>query len=721
VKTHRFIIFTVIGVITVILTTVIYALKIDFFNSIDLKLKDVRFRTRGDVEPDKRVVIVAIDEKSINELGRWPWDRRVIAKLIENLNSYGAKTIAFDIIFSESSNPESDKALTDAIQKNGNVIAGYFFRSEGETPPKEALMLLEQSRVKIIKTIGNVSEVPVYSYPTVELNIPLIARSASSAGFFNIIPDTDGILRSTNILMLYDGYVYPSLPLAALRHYMGSEIVLEIADYGVDNLLIGKYRIPCDESGRLTLNYYGRQRIFRTISAVDIIKKRLKPGSLEDSLVFVGATEIGLSDLRATPVDPVLPGIEVHATVVSNALQNKLLIKDGRVIALDILFIIIFALMLTTSLSLVRRTLAALILFLAALGLYYILNHIIFKHYPLNTTVLFPILSITLSYLGLEAYRNLIEEKQSRFLKKAFTSYVSPDLVSEIIKSPDTLKLGGEKREITVLFSDIRGFTSVSERLTPESLVLLLNQYLGPMTNIVLKHRGTLDKYIGDAIMTIYNAPLRIEDHAVRACETAVEMVDKLKEINDTFREKDFPEIDIGIGINTGDAIIGNMGTDIRFDYTAIGDTVNLASRLEGLNKIYGTHIIVSEFTYKRVKELTGNSGFKIQDSKLNSSLITHHSSLSFRELDLIKVKGKDKPVTIYELSITMNEALIKKFEEALGLYRKQQFKDAQEVFQRLAIEYKDKPSEVFVKRCAEFINNLPPKDWGGLYVEKTK
>ncbi len=720
-KSHRFFIFTGIGIAAAILAVVIYARKIDFFNSLDLKLKDVRFRTRGSVEPDKRVVIVAIDEKSINELGRWPWDRKVIAKLIENLNSYGAKTIAFDIIFSEPSSPASDKALSDALQKNKNVILGYFFRSEGESPSKEALMLLEDARIKIVKTIGNVTEVPVHSYPAVELNIPVIGKSAKSMGFFNIIPDNDGILRAANILMLYDGYVYPSLPLAALRHYMGSEIVLEVANYGVDNLLIGSYRIPCDESGRLTLNYYGRQGIFKTISAVDIVNKRLKPDSLKNSLVFIGATEIGLSDLRATPVDPVLPGVEVHATVVSNALQKRLLIRDGRVIALDIVFIIVFTLILTTSLSFVRRTLFALLLFLTTLGLYYITNHFAFKYYPLNTSVLFPLISITLSYLGSEAYRNLIEEKHSRFLKKAFTSYVSPALVGEIMKNPDMLKLGGEKRNITVLFSDIRGFTTISEKLTPESLVSVLNQYLSPMTDIVLKNKGTLDKYIGDAIMAIYNAPLNIEDHAVLACKSAIDMLEKLKELNNSFKEKGLPEIDIGVGINTGDVIVGNMGTDMRFDYTAIGDTVNLASRLEGMNKVYKTHIIISEFTFRHLTHLNDLNDLNHKIIVQHSSNSSNSSILYLRGLDMIKVKGKDKPVTIYQVSSGMDEALIGKFEDALRLYRKQQFKEAKEIFERLDAEYGDKTAGVFFDRCVEFMDNPPGEDWDGVYVAKTK
>ncbi len=402
-----------------------------------------------------------------------------------------------------------------------------------------------------------------------------------------------------------------------------------------------------------------------------------------------------------------LPGVEVHATVVSNALQKRLLIRDGRVIALDIVFIIVFTLILTTSLSFVRRTLFALLLFLTTLGLYYITNHFTFKFYPLNTSVLFPLISITLSYLGSEAYRNLIEEKQSRFLKKAFSSYVSPDLVGEIMKNPDMLKLGGEKRNITVLFSDIRGFTTISEKLTPESLVQLLNNYLGPMTDIVLQHRGTLDKYIGDAIMALYNAPLDVEDHPLQACSSALAMIEKLKDLNAGFKANGLPEVDIGIGINTGDVIVGNMGTDVRFDYTAMGDTVNLSSRLEGMNKGYKTHIIFTEFTLDKLKTL----GLLQQSS----------GELRFRELDLIKVKGKDKPVTIYELSASMDATVAKEFEDSLRLYRGQQFKEAKEIFERLESEYGDKTAGMFAERCAEFIDSPPGGDWDGVYVAKTK
>ena len=703
-KTKRLIIFTAIGIVISLLTVFVYRQKIDFFTSLDLKLKDVRFRARGERKPDPNVAIVAIDSKSINELGRWPWDRKVLGKLVRNIKSYGAKTIAFDIVFSEASNPDSDRAFADAIKENGNVIAGYFFRQEAEKQSAESSETLQSSKIKVVRMSENVTEVPLITYPYVELNIPQVSEASEGAGFFNILPDKDGIIRTETFLMLYDGDPYPSLSLAGIRHYLGGEIVLDIAPYGVSGIIIKDTLIPADESGRLTLNYYGKQGIFKTIPAVDVIKNRLPSGALKDELVFVGATEIGIYDMRATPLDPVLPGVEIHATVASNILQKNFLIRDGRVIFLEIAFIVLFPILLSAILSLTRRTIISLLFLLITMAVYIYINYFLFANYFLNTVVIFPIISTGLTYIGLEAYRNIVEERQSRFLKKAFTSYVSPALVKEIITKPDMLKLGGEKREITVLFSDIRGFTSISEKLTPEGLVLLLNKYLGPMTDIVLKNSGTLDKYIGDAIMALYNAPLDVKNHSASACQTAIEMMDRLKEVNSSFRESGIPEINIGVGINTGDVIVGNMGTDIRFDYTAIGDTVNLASRLEGMNKVYKTNLIISEFTFNHYSNL--------------QPLI---SGLKIRELDLIKVKGKDKPVTIYEISSGLSDDVIQKFKEALTLYRKQQFKDALGIFQNLAGKYNDKPSEVFAERCSEFITNPPEAGWDGVYEAKVK
>lgn len=704
-KHNRSIVFLIISVVSIVLSLIIYSRKIDFFNAIDLKLKDVRFRARGNMVPDSRVVIVAIDSKSINELGRWPWDRKVIARLIEGLKAYGAKTVALDIVFSEPSNAASDAALARAFRKSGNVIAGYFFRREaGKAVARE---LLRRSRVNAVKLGNDVQEVPVFTFPNVEMNIPMISDASNSTGFFNILPDRDGIVRVATLVAVYGGDVYPSLPLAALRHYLGNGITLDIAQYGVDGLTIGNKRIPPDESGRFTLNFYGDHGAFRTIPAVDVIEKRIESGTLKNAIVFVGATEIGIADVRATPLDPVLPGVEVHATVAANVLQEKFLIRDGRVIAVEILLIILFPLLLAFFLRIARRTITGLVSFLAITGIYFLVNYVLFGDYFLNIGIIFPAISVGLTYLGSEAYRNLVEERHGRFLKKAFSSYVSPELVGQIIKNPEMLKLGGEKREISVLFSDIRGFTSLSEKLAPESLVMMLNRYLGPMTDIILRHMGTLDKYIGDAIMALFNAPFTIDNHSANACISAVEMLEKLKEVNAGFREKGLPEIDIGVGVNTGDVIVGNMGTDVRFEYTAIGDAVNLASRLEGMTKIYRTHIIVSEFTKKHFQETDTGA--------------TESGRFTFRELDLIQVKGKNKPVTIYELSSTINQALVAKFGEALKLYREQRFQEALDIFTNLNAEYQDKPSGTFMERCREFIKSPPDRSWDGVYVAKTK
>ncbi len=744
-KIKRFLVFTAIGIITALTSVLFYALRLDILNSIDLKLKDVRFRTRGNVVPHSRVVIVAIDEKSINELGRWPWDRRVMAGLIENLALYGAKTTGLDIVFSEVSTPPSDRALSEAIRKSKNVILGYFFRGEGETPPKESLKYLEENRIKIIKTEGDIEEIPVYSYPQVELNVPGIGSAGSGMGFFNIIPDHDGILRSINLLMLYDGYLYPSLSLSVLKHYLGSEIVVVIKNYGVESLMIGDLQIPCDESGRFTINYYGRQGSVKTISAVDVLKGRISGDELRDSIVFIGAVEVppcehrrraesvagaqrenglhgrpcppgavetGIADVRATPLDPVLPGVEAHATIVSNILEGRLLIRDGRVMALDIFFIVFFAILLTTILSFMRKTIYGLVGFIFIIILYYSINLYLFSHHNLNTSVLHPFISIILSYISSEAYRNLVEEKESRFLKKAFSSYVSPELVSEIIRNPHLLKLGGEKRVVTILFSDIRDFTTISEKLLPETLVSLLNRYLSPMTEIVLKYRGMLDKYIGDAIMAIYNAPVTLEKHAFSAINTSIEMMDRLRDINSILKNEGLPEIDTGIGINTGECVVGNVGTQVRFDYTAIGDAVNLASRLEGLNKIYKTNIILSEYT---LEELEREGYLKKEPYQIDS---VDGRRVYFRELDYIRVKGKSKPVRIFELMVKGDPELIMRFERALGLYRSGRFVEAIEIFGGIS---GDGPSMVYISRCEYFIEHPPQDRWDGVFTARDK
>lgn len=697
----KFTIYLLIAVFSAIITTILYINKIDFLNSVDLKLKDVRFRIRGELKPDPRVLIVAIDSKSVDALGRWPWDRRLIARLVENMKD--VKAIALDIVFSEPSTHESDKALKKALN-TANTVTGYYFREEETIMNLFSYQNLRQSRIKLIKSSGNIEKLPVREFNYAELNIPDIT---SSQGFFNIFPDEDGVYRRINLLCIYRGELYPHLALQTLSKFKNSPVIVDVAEFGVKAIKVKDITIPVDESGRMLINYYGKAGSIKNFSAVDVIEGKVKLP--QDSIVFVGATEMGIADIRSTPFDPVMPGVEISATAFSNIINKQYLINNAWVSLIDIFFITIPVVLVGIALSRSSKTFVSLIIFTVAMLVTYTLNLFIFKKYFFDLALLYPFLSLSLSYVTAEAYRNIVIEKKSRFLKKAFSSYVSKELVEILIKNPDALKLGGEKRTVTVLFSDIRSFTTIAEKLSPEKLVLLLNSYLDPMTKIVLKHKGMLDKYIGDAIMAVYNAPLDLPEHAAEAIFTALDMLKELKILNHKLNEIGLPEIEIGIGINTGEAITGNMGTELRFDYTVIGDTVNLASRLEGLNKLYGTRIIISETTFQQFK----------------SSRVQEFKSLrvQVRKLDLIRVKGKKEPVRVFEVleeDSPLKEA-IKDFENALNLYRKCEFKEAVTIFSYLSAKFNDKASMLFKERCERYILNPPSEQWDGIYTHEEK
>lgn len=691
-------VFVLFGLVAALITFGVYRQAPQALQQLDYRMKDARFRLRGPVVPDKDVVVVAIDHASIKEIGRWPWSREVTGRLIENLAEYGTKVTALDIVFSEPQNPAADAALARSIAKADNVVMGYFFREEEQPVDPAVLAQMERATVKLMKVAEGVESIPLIEYANLDANLAGLGEQARDFGFFNARPDGDGLYRRALLLLLYNGDIYPSLAMKALRQYLGNEIMLEVKPFGIDGLQVGELRIPSREDGTLALNYYGPAHSFRTVSAADVIRKRLPPDSLKGAIAFVGATEIGIYDIRPTPFDATQPGVELHATVAANALERRFLKYDGITQMQEMVCIALFPLLLGVVLAFVPGTFAGLAAFAGSAMLYSWINYLVFTQGLRDMTVIYPMLGIGLTYLGSEAWRNLVVEKKGRQLKKAFSNYVSPDLVKEIEKNPDKLVLGGEQREISILFSDIRGFTTVSESLTPPELVTLLNEYLTPMTRIVLEERGTLDKFIGDAVMAIYNAPLDVPDHATHACTTAVRMLEDLQRLNAGFVERGMHTLDIGVGINTGPAVVGNMGADIRFDYTAIGDAVNLASRLEGLNKYYGTHILVSEDTYKQVQT----------------------DRFTFREVDRVKVKGKHLPVVMYELMITKHE-LLPKFEAALEQYRATSFTAAKAMFDELAAHYDDGPSRLYSSRCDEYLLQPPPADWDGVYTAKAK
>ena len=687
------------GVIAAICSLMLYKQGLPDLQQLDYRLKDARFRVRGHVKPDKDVVVVAIDHKSIKEIGRWPWSREVSGKLIETLGTYyGTKVTALDIVFSEPQNPAADQALAASVTKAGNVVMGYFFREEQSEAPADSLAQLDSAKLKLIKIADGVQSIPIPEFSGLDLNIPTVGAGALDFGFFNARPDSDGLYRRSILLLLYNGDIYSSLAMKALNHYLGSDIMLDVKPWGVDGLQIGSLRIPAREDGTMALNFYGPTGTFTTVSAADVISRRLPKEALSGKIAFVGATEIGIYDLRPTPFDPTLPGIEIHATMAANALEQRFLKYDGVTQQFEIACIIALPILLGGLLAFAPGTFAGLGIMAFVTAAFGFFNYTMFASAFRDMTLIYPMLGITLTYLGSEAWRNLVVERKGRHLKKAFSSYVSPDLVKQIEKDPDKLVLGGEQRELTILFSDIRGFTTFSESLTPPELVKLLNEYLSPMTRIVLEERGTLDKFIGDAVMAIFNAPLDVPEHATHACIAAVRMLQELKELNKGFSARGMNVIEIGIGINTGPAVVGNMGADIRFDYTAIGDSVNLASRLESLNKYYASHILVSEDTKSQVPD----------------------DRFVFREVDRVRVKGKHKPIVMYELMIA-NADMVPRFEEGLTKYRAQDFVAAKTVFESLAETYSDGPSRLYIERCAEYLASPPPGEWDGVYTAKSK
>ncbi|MGH7889042.1 MAG: CHASE2 domain-containing protein, partial [Thermodesulfobacteriota bacterium] len=671
-----------IGIFSALLSFSFYIWSPAILRTIDLKFSDFRFKIRGEVTPNPQVAIVAIDEKSVNQLGRWPWSRYRLAEIMGKLKDYDPKVIAFDITFSENESEDADRALSEALEKCRNPILGYFFRNDStEEPPPQSVKQTKRSSIKLIKFLGEPKHNFLKEFKSADLNVPEIGAHAKGFGFFNAVPDEDGTVRRAQLLIKYKEEIYPSLNMVGMKQFIGGEILLTLASYGVEGLYLKQTQIPVDERGQFMINYYGRGGTFPTFSVVDVLSGKVPAEALKDKLVLFGATETGIADVKPTPFDPIFPGVEIHATVAGNILDGRFLIKNKLTTLIDIALLSILPIMLVLLLMRVQKTFIGFAVFSAFVLLHLLGNYLIFTRLNMLLSALYPALSLGLVYTLFEGYRNLVIERRNRYLRKAFSSYVSPELVAEILQDPDTLKLGGETKNISVLFSDIRGFTTLSEILHPETLVAILNEYLNPMTQIVMNERGTLDKYIGDAIMAIFGAPLDVSDHSERACKAALFMLENLDKLNLEWEKRDWPHISVGIGINTGEAIVGNMGTDMRFEYTAIGDTVNLASRLEGLNKLYGSEIIISKSTLDNV------------DS----------SQFFVRELDLAQVKGKEQPIAIFELlgfrtADPEKAVLIDGFTDALHSYRAQKFHEAWKKFAELLKLFPlDKPSILYL------------------------
>lgn len=688
---------------------------------------------------DPRIVIVDIDEKSLGVEGRWPWPRQRIAAMLEQLfEKYRVRLVAFDVVFAEPDQSsglhvleelangelknvpqfgqaldrlrpslDGDAVLAEALKKYP-VVLGYFFneanpaRSGALPPPTFVKGSFPGKRVDFLKAVGYGG------------NLEQLVKVAAGAGHFNPSLDVDGVVRRVPMVFSFEDAEYEALSLAVARQYLGvKEVRAEFEPVpamarrnysGLEWLQVGKGRIPVDEYVQALVPYRGPQGAFPYVSASDVITGKADPGVLKEGvIVLVGTTAAGLLDMRTTPVQRAYPGVEIHANLVAGILDGKLMQRPAYVRGLEFILLLLFGIVFALALP-ALSPLAATVTAVGMLAAYVGLNLVFWQAGKMVVPVASGILTMLVMFLLNMSYGYFIETRGKRQLTSLFGQYVPPELVDEMARDPEKYSLEAESREMTVLFSDVRGFTSISEGLEPRQLSELMNQLLTPMTQVIHLQRGTIDKYMGDAIMAFWGAPVPDPNHAANAVTAALQMMARLGEINASFRQRSWPEIHIGVGINTGTMNVGNMGSEFRMAYTVLGDAVNLGSRLEGLTKGYGVGIIVSESTAKAATQF------------------------AYRELDVVRVKGKDKPVAIYEplgpaagIDARMRDE-IKLYRQALKYYRAQEWDMAELQFLNLAkSSLSPQLYAMYAQRVAHFRREPPPANWDGVYTHTSK
>ncbi len=640
-----------ISLFTIIISTlIIFVFSNNVFFSWRMSFLDKLFLSRP---PNQDILIIEIDSSSINKLGRWPWDRKIHAEIISKICNQQPAVLGVDINFSEPSDPWSDQKLVESFKNCPAVV----------------LPLLAETNL----TFGEI-RLDSYISPIIGL------RGISSQGVANIILDRDGILRKSLINLLGP---------EGVEYYSFAKVVAEeFNKKKLPNILL-------DQQGKMVINFSGPPGSFNSISAQEFLSGD-KEVSMNGKIVLIGATAPDLHDNYMVPTSGGQPmsGVEIHANAISTIIENSFLRPVNNFWQIVIFVLLI----LGTCLFMFRLNLIKGTIFVFVLFLLYLLSALVLFEQGYILDILYSIVSIMLTYLTVVIFRNLTDVREKRKIKKAFSRYVSPEIIEEILIDPKKLKLGGENRELSILFSDIRGFTSISEKLSAHDLVSFLNDYLSLMSDLIMEAGGVVDKYIGDAIMAFWGAPIRQDLHAENVCRTAISMVKKLNQNISRWNEEYGFVPDIGIGINSGEVIVGNIGSDKRFDYTVMGDAVNLSSRLESLTKKYKVKIIVSQFT----KEAAGDS-------------------FVFRYLDKVVVKGKKIGVEIFELIGLSKEVeeeekkMIDKFSEAIKFYRAQNWEQTIELFEKIKRE--DGLVEMYLERIQEFKKNPPAKDWDGSHI----
>jgi len=695
---------------SVALAFLLHWLGVPLLDLIELQTYDLRFRSRGPVAPAPEVVLAVVDEKSLDALGRWPWSRARIAELVDALSADGARVIAFDIGFLEREGPEPDGLLTGAIARSpADVVLGYFFHMQGsQRDYRVDPIVLERERRQLATTALTVRYrdsdpdagpfLPAYAP---EGNLPELAAAAEGAGFFTLLPDDDGVLRRTPLVIRAGEEVFPSLALASAWHALGRPpLVVEVAQNQVAGIRLGARMLPTDSHGRLLLDFPGPAATFPHVSAADILAGRLAPGRFRDRVVLVGVTATAIFDLRATPFGPVYPGLEVQATAIDNLLTGRFVARPGWANLADQLAIVVLGGLTGLLLSRVGALSGLLAAGLLAAG-YVALARQLFVAAGAWLNVVYPLLALGTAYTAITAHAYVREQRARRKVASAFGQYVSPVVIEQMMADPDKLKLGGEERVLTVLFTDLVGFTGTAERHTPQQTIELLSEYYARMTERIYACEGMLKEYVGDELMAIFGAPVEQPDHAVRACRAALELRAARAELSQEWAKHGRPPVRARTGVNSGLMLVGNVGSEYRFSYGVVGDAVNVGSRLEHLNKGYGTEILVGETT----AELVGDA-FRL------------------REVDRVRAVGKAQPIRIYELVGEAGETLVPEREKslahyaaALAAYRERRWDTAlAELEAVLILQPGDGPARTLAARCRAYPTALPPADWDGVF-----
>jgi len=719
------------------------ALQVSGFAWVRL-LQDRAFDVFQQLRPreysDANVRIIDLDDASMSKLGQWPWPRTQVAALERRLQEHGASATVYDIFFAEPDRtsprriaaswpstpefsalkdrvallPDHDALLAGTLKK-GKAVLGYaLINDRNDVAPAS----------KASFAFGGDSPVTyAIAFQGAVVNLPVLEAAVAGLANVGFPPDPDQVIRTVPLLYSLRGRLYPALSIEALRVAQGASAFMVKASgasgeasfgqrTGIVALKVGRLMIPTDERGRLRV-YYTRTAPGRTIPAWKLFEKGFDRSAIEGAICLIGTSAAGLKDLRVTPLNPAAPGVEVHANVIEQIVTQEFLARPDWALGAELTYLLVLGLMLLVVLArggAFWAGPAALAAVAASVGLSW---HAFTAWHWLLDPVL-PSLGLIAVYVTWSAVGFVRTEGDKRRITDTFGRYLSPKVVEKLAKNPEGVQLGGETREMTFHFCDIRGFTTISEKFDPHGLTVFINNFLTPMTEIILQHDGTIDKYMGDCIMAFWNAPMNVPNHARRACEAALKMHEKLAALNARWQDEakakgiTLPKIEIGTGLNTGPCVVGNMGSTLRVDYTVLGDDVNLASRLEGQSKTYGVRIVIGPVTREQTKEFAAI------------------------ELDLIKVKGKTKPVNIHALLGTPDEAeapafraLAVKHGEFLAAYRAARFDQAARLLKEAAVLGRpwslDKLYHLYEERLDAFRADPPPPGWDGVFTATSK